>query len=62
MEKKLTIEDLLKSLEVPSTEEDKYSPGEIWNMIVNRDDFETMGFDSQKELDKWIEQNPYSDL
>lgn len=65
MEEKLTFKKLLESLKPSSMsnkEEGRLSTKEIWNMIANKESFETMGFSSEDELSAWIADNPYSSI
>lgn len=59
-----SIEDLLNSLIIPNNDEigNKFSPREIWDMIANKESFDAMGFSSEEDLEKWIEDNPYENI
>lgn len=57
-----SIEDLLNSLIIPDKDENNFSPREIWDMIANKESFDSMGFSSEEDLEKWIEDNPYENI
>lgn len=59
---KLTIEDLLNSLNGGNTKENKLSPREIWDMIANKESYDKMGFSSESELKEFIAENPYENI
>jgi hypothetical protein len=60
---KLTIADLLNSLTSPeSSDSEKYTAKEIWQMIADKKSFEEMGFDSEEDLKKFISDNEYDNI
>lgn len=69
MSKKLTIDDLLNSLQNPETVENGKPKLEnsrsTWERIGGKDTFEELGMDSSELNDflkEWVEDNPYNNI
>ena len=64
MEKKLTIDDLLNSLQNPNNPTLENTP-ETWSRIGSGDKFEELGLETselEKFLEEWISENEYSNI
>ena len=61
MSEKLTIEDLLMSLEDPKSNEIENSK-DLWARIGSGETWEDLGFDSQVAMEDWIIENEYSNI
>lgn len=57
----LTIDDLLNSLQAPSSDTEK-NPSKIWELISSNGSLEDMGFSTEEEKKDWIQNNPYTSL
>lgn len=66
--KKLTIDDLLNSLQNPNKKSAKATldnTSDTWNRIGNKDKFTELGMDSSELTDflaEWIADNPYTNI
>jgi hypothetical protein len=52
----------LKSMNTGSSDNSIKNTKDLWSRIGGGEHFSSLGFSSQKELDKFIADNPYSNL
>jgi len=57
-----TINDYFDDLIKSSNKKSNKSVTEIWNGIIDKKNYDELGFDSKEHLDIWIINNPYSNL
>jgi hypothetical protein len=56
------IDNLLQELRNMKESRPTYNAREVWDGIAERKDWSTLGFTSKEEFEKFLADNPYSNL